>query len=100
MKKQSGILFGYTIWNESRGKYFKTWKIDNNLLPPPKRAPIFDSLSDFRSCFFFFSDSIVLFRAIVSGFRRTVRLISDAWCRFGTLAVNCGRLRLISNGSF
>ena len=34
MKKQSGILFGYTIWNESRGKYFKTWKIDNNLPHP------------------------------------------------------------------
>ena len=68
-------------------------------IKPPKRAPTFDSLSDFRFCFFF-SDSVVLFRAIVSGFRQTVRLISDAWCRFGTLAVNFGCLRLISNGSF
>ena len=92
MKKQSGILFGYTIWNESRGKYFKTWKIDNNL-PHPNELRFLTVcliLGPFRFLFFF-SDSAVLFRAIVSGFRRTVRLISDAWCRFGTLTVNCGR---------
>lgn len=98
MKKQSGILFGYTIWNESRGKYFKTWKIDNNLPHP-------NELRFLTVCLILgpvsvFSDSVVLFRAIVSGFRRTVRLISGAWCRFGTLAVNFGRLSLISNRYF
>ena len=98
MKKQSGILFGYTIWNESRGKYFETWKIDNNLRHPNELR--FLTVCLILGPVSFFSDSVVLFRAIVSGFRRTVRLISDAWCRFGTLAVNFGCFRLISNGSF
>ena len=54
MKKQSGILFGYTIWNESRGKYFKTWKIDNNL-PHPNELRFFTvclMLGPFRFLFF------------------------------------------------
>ena len=59
MKKQSGILFGYTIWNESRGKYFETWKIDNNLRHPNELrfltvCLILGPVSFFRTVSFYF----------------------------------------------